>query len=367
MSSVEKISLSPTSGSTAREAGTERPHLLVLDGLRGVAAYSVAIFHFYAGRALPSGWLAVDFFFILSGFVLAHAYGRKLAQGMSMVEFLLHRLVRLCPMIVLGAAFSTIVAILHDMMHPENSYTAPFLVSATASAMLVVPDLWPNRYSDRIFPLNPSEWSLFFELWVSIAFACIVRWLRPNMVTTMLLIALGAFSLWAVGEIGGDNQTNFMSGFPRTFMCMFIGLLVHLAWERGASRGLGAGLVSLGLLTLMVFNSRDVPYLVLYVGSVILFALVVFLGANARGGRRQQAICKHLGALSFPVYMLHFPTWYLTAAVLKRAAIEPPYTVVAALLALTLLSYGALRWIDEPVRAWLRTMIATNKRFHRAG
>lgn len=90
-----------------------KPHYELLDGLRGVAALLVVFYHIFEGLSFAAGgtlitvinhgYLAVDFFFILSGFVIGYAYDDRLGKSMSLGNFFKRRLIRLHPMIVMGS------------------------------------------------------------------------------------------------------------------------------------------------------------------------------------------------------------------------------------------------------------------------
>ena len=87
-----------------------RPHYDILDGLRGVAALIVIVYHVFelhAGTPVPHGYLAVDFFFILSGFVIGYAYDGRWGK-MTTGGFFKRRLIRLHPMVVMGALIGAV-------------------------------------------------------------------------------------------------------------------------------------------------------------------------------------------------------------------------------------------------------------------
>lgn len=106
--------------SAASAFADSKPHYAILDGLRGVAALTVIWYHVFEGFATSPldqkfnhGYLAVDFFFILSGFVVGYAYddrwaGRRAGGGMRMRDFLKRRIVRLHPMVVLGSVLGAV-------------------------------------------------------------------------------------------------------------------------------------------------------------------------------------------------------------------------------------------------------------------
>jgi len=137
---------------------TKQNHFLALDALRGVAAVSVMLFHISNGW-LPCGYLAVDMFFMLSGFVLAFSYEDRLRNRMSFREFLLRRLIRLYPMIIAGSVaglFSSIGR--YELYHhhiPAYSYIASFLYSLTILPQISDTPFWkpdiPSKRGDLVF------------------------------------------------------------------------------------------------------------------------------------------------------------------------------------------------------------------------
>src|ERR1700744_3037299 len=86
-----------------------KQHFEILDGLRGVAALAVVTFHFmewvyfdYSKNFIGHGFLAVDFFFCLSGFVIGYAYDDRIGK-MGILEFFKSRLIRLHPLVIIGS------------------------------------------------------------------------------------------------------------------------------------------------------------------------------------------------------------------------------------------------------------------------
>ena len=114
-----------------QRALSSKSHFEVLDGLRGVAAIAVMLFHSYHAEGLfHNAWSAVDLFFLLSGFVIAYSSDEHLQHGMPATQFLLRRLIRLYPMIVLG----TLVGV--SMLF---SGTSRLMLSLTARSVLAKP------------------------------------------------------------------------------------------------------------------------------------------------------------------------------------------------------------------------------------
>lgn len=133
-----------------------------LDAMRGVAALAVVLVHVaaYSGVNLaPGGNLAVDFFFALSGFVIARAYSARLRSGLSWLRFAEIRLVRLYPLVLLGCGFGLVKMLFQIGMGHE---TAPSW-GQFAWILILNPLLLPAP-GVYLFPLNNPAWSLFFEL-----------------------------------------------------------------------------------------------------------------------------------------------------------------------------------------------------------
>ena len=159
-----------------------KPHYELLDGLRGVAALLVVIYHIFEGLAfaeatngagaglittLNHGHIAVDFFFILSGFVISYAYDDRW-KTMSMGGFFKRRLIRLHPMLVMGAIVGTITFFIGGFEKWDGTVTpTSWVMIAMLLTMFMIPAVpgvpYEVRGNGEMFPLNGPAWSLFFE------------------------------------------------------------------------------------------------------------------------------------------------------------------------------------------------------------
>ena len=148
---------------------------VILDGLRGVAAIGVLVYHlfeaiaFSAGAAeqhFYNGFMAVDFFFILSGFVMGYAYDARLADGrLTTGGFIRRRLIRLHPMVIMGAIVGLACFAVQGFTNWEGERMgASMVLAAFVLALFLIPT--PLRFDVRgnteAFPLNGPHWSLFF-------------------------------------------------------------------------------------------------------------------------------------------------------------------------------------------------------------
>lgn len=145
-----------------------------LDGLRGIAAIGVMIFHFSiigVGDLLPHGFLAVDLFFILSGFALSCAY-EKSASTMSVVQFAKKRLIRVLPLSVLGLTIGTLYFFVRNLSQQKSLYTAPDILYSYLLNLFLVPKPWITAApTDTVFPTNTPLWSLSLEMMVNMVWA----------------------------------------------------------------------------------------------------------------------------------------------------------------------------------------------------
>ena len=149
-----------------------KPHYDILDGLRGVAALLVVVFHLCEAHAtshfdqlLNHGYLAVDFFFALSGFVIGYAYDDRWGR-MTVGGFFKRRLIRLQPMVVLGMAVGAALFYFQDCdMWPVHAVPVwkMLAVMLVGMTLLPVPVSMDVRGWQEMHPLNGPGWSLFFR------------------------------------------------------------------------------------------------------------------------------------------------------------------------------------------------------------
>lgn len=163
-----------------------KPHYKILDGLRGVAALMVIWYHVFEAFATSPvdqrfnhGYLAVDFFFILSGFVIGYAYDDRWGR-MSVKDFFKRRLIRLHPMIVIGTVLGVITFLIQGSEQWNGTKVS---LSMVMLAMLLHMFLIPAapgsgaevRGNGEMYPLNGPAWSLFFEYIGNILYALFLR------------------------------------------------------------------------------------------------------------------------------------------------------------------------------------------------
>ncbi|MET3613364.1 peptidoglycan/LPS O-acetylase OafA/YrhL [Rhizobium aquaticum] len=329
----------------------------VLDALRGVASAFVLFFHVerdtrFATYYFQSGYLAVDFFFMLSGFVIACSYEEKLLDGLPLRSFFVTRVIRLYPLVLVASCLGLLAWHL-------NGNVEPYWFAIFLSQVLVLP-FWPSALS--IFRLDGAEWSLFFEMAVNLAYAATIRWLSDGIV--WLVIVVSAIALVAAARIHysvelGWGPANFWWGVPRTTFSFFAGVMLWRLWQSErlprierhwtiVACGLAAIFLAAGSLGIVLRWAGDL-FVVFFV-----FPLVVWVAAGSRMGGRFAGLGTALGALSYPVYILHGPLRSLLAPVLGPPSQQGLWSILAVIGFVWLASYVLLKYYDEPVRAFLK-------------
>jgi peptidoglycan/LPS O-acetylase OafA/YrhL len=325
--------------------------LLALDAMRGLAAIVVMGFHINRDL-IQNGHLAVDFFFLLSGFVITRAYSSKLALGMSLGSFARLRFLRLFPLFAAGALIGLVTraagTVNSDVLSPDQ-----LAVSAVFN-LLMLPSPYTSLYT---FPLNSPGWSLFFEFSVNLLFAGVL--VKASTRTLWVVLALSAAWLastlvhYGTLDVGIDWAT-FGGGIARTIFSFTAGVIV----ARLHSQPQAVNRISLALLLALVgllFARFDGHARMAYELVVVMIAspLLVWLGASYSPPRALHRVSEWLGNISYPLYAIHLPMllWFTyegPAMGLSGRAWRLAYIASAFLAAWALGAY-----FDVPARAWL--------------
>lgn len=368
-----------------------KPHYELLDGLRGVAAILVLIYHIFEGFAfaestngegsglittLNHGHIAVDFFFILSGFVISYAYDDRWGK-MSLGGFFKRRLIRLHPMLIMGAVVGVISFLLTGCQQWSGEVTPiSWVMIALLLTIFMVPALpglpYEVRGNGEMFPLNGPMWSLFFEYIGNILYALVIRRLSTKLLAVLTAI-LGVLYAWIfVGDLSGYDSVgigwtidtiNFWGGLVRMLFPFTMGMLLARTFKPREVKG------AFWICSAMLIAVFAVPYIAksgtislnsLYevVCIAVIFPFIVWLGACGKGGDNYTGrINNFLGELSYPLYIVHYPIMYIFY---KWLIENRCYTLgdtlgLSALVVLSsvALAYACLKLYDEPVRRWL--------------
>jgi peptidoglycan/LPS O-acetylase OafA/YrhL len=333
-----------------------------LDGLRGVAAICVALHHLSRWPIglqdpMPQAGLAVDMFFVMSGFVLAHAYQHRLDAGMTTWRFMGARLIRLWPLYLLGTAIK-LAAILYLSGHGAPA-PGSAIVSSILFALVLLPVPRPLSITGQPFPLNAPAWSLFFELGVNFVWATVLRRSHPRILACICVVAAAALVIFS-----GTFET-FISGLPRVGFSFFAGILSYGAWKRWpANWRLGPWAAPLVLAAAVALFAAPVSTAATPAYQLACMALFpVFVWASAKVSARGwiASAMKQLGIASYALYVLHDPVFFLVmrAGTLPTPLHLPgPYMALLVLAPLIGLTLFLNMVFDRPARKWLTGALA---------
>ena len=372
-----------------------KPHFELLDGLRGVAAILVLFYHIFEGFAfaeatngagndiittLNHGHIAVDFFFILSGFVISYAYDDRW-NSMSTWQFFKRRLIRLHPMLVMGAiiGFAAFAFVGFERWNENEEATATgWVMIAMMLTMFMIPAVpgipYEVRGNGEMFPLNGPTWSLFFEYIGNILYALFMRRMSTKLLTVFTVLLGIAHAWFFIGNASGYdsigvgwaiNEENFLigGGLLRMLFPFSMGMLLARTFRPRRIKG-AFWICSIALIVLFavppITSTGNISLNSLYefICIAFIFPLVVWIGAcGSTGGKLTSKTNSLLGELSYPLYIVHYPIMYIFYRWLIKNNI---YTLgecweVAALVIASsiLLAFLCLKLYDEPVRRWL--------------
>lgn len=355
-----------------------KPHYNILDGLRGIAALTVVCFHLFEAFAtshldqrINHGYLAVDFFFILSGFVVGYAYDDRWKK-MTVAEFLKRRFIRLHPMVVMGAVIGAVMFYFQGCsVWDVSTVSISMLLVATLLNALLIPATPGSeiRGLGEMYPLNGPSWSLFFEYIGNILYAFVIRKLPTRALSVLVLLAgcgLAAFAIWGpLGDICvgfAMDGVNMTGGSLRLLFAFSAGLLLSRVFKPIHIKG-AFWICSLAVVALLsvprIGGSEHLWMNGLYdtVCAVVFFPLLLYLGASGKTTDKiTTRVCKFLGDISYPLYMVHYPFIYLYYAWVKNENLtfEQSLPGAAVLVAgSVILAYLCLKLYDEPVRRFL--------------
>ncbi len=381
---------------------SSKPRFEILDGLRGVAAMIVVAFHLFetyssgpSDQILNHGYLAVDFFFVLSGFVIGYAYDDRWGR-MTTWDFFKRRLIRLQPMVILGSLIGAFWFYFSAAPGFELVMQTPWwkllLILVLGCIMFPTPPSMDIRGWSEINPLNGAQWSLLWEYIANILYALFVR--RFNTAVLAVFVFLSAFltidlamNLDVSGfleareyarytVIGGFGLTpdQIYIGISRLLYPFFGGLLLYRMskWRINIKRG------AMTWCSLAVAATLVVPHLGgtanewvngLYCTVVILLIYPAIVAAGAGSelkGYRTTAICRFLGMISYPLYITHYPMIYVQ---MNWAAQHPDaplgthiWVAVSIFIASIAVAYASVKVYDIPVREWLSDRFIRSKK-----
>ena len=340
-----------------------RQHFLLLDGLRGIAALAVVTFHFMEWifpdinkNFIGHGFLAVDFFFCLSGFVIAYAYDQRIKK-MGVIKFFKARLIRLHPLVILGAVLG-LLGFLLDPFAAAGTDGAGRIALLFVCSLLLIPMPVMEERAFNLFAFNAPAWSLFWEYVANVFYALLLHRLSRRLLGMLTLLAaawLCVVSYRAGNLLGGWSRDNFWDGGARVAFSFLAGMLLFRSDWIIPNRIGFAGLAGL-LFLAFIMPGSSWNWLTELLVVIFFFPLIVSLGAGSALAERSKNICRFSGNLSYPLYMTHYAAiWifgnYYTSQ--QPSAAELTAVVIAGILLMVAFAYLTMVLYDVPVRKYL--------------
>ena len=352
-----------------------KSHYVALDGLRGIAAIAVVISHyfdvFYAGDPLRNpvihSYLAVDFFFCLSGFIIAYAYDERM-KTIGIKRFFLNRLIRLHPLVVIGSTIGVIAYVIDPFLEYPLASGGRAIILAFIMSLFMLPTPFLKYRHEALFTFNTPTWSLFFEYFINVFYA-----LALSRITRRWLVIIGVLSavflIYVTQDFGwfagGWGRKNYIQGFARVGFSFTAGLLIfryHMIWRHR----LGFLLPCILLIGVFLSPHRRNDWAVELSLVMTVLPSIVCLGAGTSTAGITERLCNLLGRISYPLYMTHVSTVFLFEHYYR---IHKPtdiklFLMVVSLIGFNLLfAYVIMRWVDEPVRKWLNKLIRRKDKY----
>lgn len=387
-----------------------KPRYEILDGLRGVAAVLVVIYHLCeqhwgtSQQPFSHGHLAVDFFFVLSGFVIGYAYDDRWAKGLTTWEFFKRRIVRLHPMVIAGAVVGLITGLFWMNFEPGGwgSVEKSFLPVMFICACCMI----PLTKGGEMFMINGPQWSLFLEYVGNILYATVIRFLPKKVFYAFVSLAAawlvyflvfsdmtaasvtggdqGAMREWLTSGgtlVGGWSITTpqIWKGLTRLIFPFFGGMMLY---RMGKFIHVKGGFLWASLLLIVLFavptlgdltTTEPFPGYHMTVNAtpwmnglyeaivvIVMFPIIVSMGAGSPlTGKVISKVCIFLGKISYPIYILHYGFIhmygnYISTAEGKMSFAESWPMALAVLVGSIALAWVLLKIYDEPVREWLK-------------
>ncbi len=364
------------------------PRFHALDGLRGIAAIAVTIYHFAQHNGLhwlPGAWVAVDLFFILSGFVIAHSYGERISSGMKLGTFMRFRLVRLAPLYVAGICLGVLSFVVYRLGSSKATVNWGQFLIATALNAIGLPYLnsldWPigTEFIDGVaFPINDPAWSLHFEWVVNVLF--FLYWASSSH-KRLGWITFASFFVFMVFTIGfrivnpGWGTVSFFVGYIRVIYEFLLGVCLYQLHTRVHRQGSGSasapakkadwfkerslylyqryrGRLSAALIVVMGILLILPWARVGLINGLLLAPLLIFFLSDQQLSKEKEQICAWLGAISYPLYISHFPVSRFFLSFESICTVQPPIQLVALCIVAFAVAW-MLNVLDSRVRRLL--------------
>lgn len=364
-----------------------KPHYVILDGLRGVGAIMVLLVHLFETFSLEDhttmiinhGYLAVDLFFMLSGYVISYAYDSRWNR-MSIKGFLTRRWIRLQPMIIIGSLLGASLFYFQqsEILGWERIGETPVwkLLLVTFIGMTIIPvgKSLDIRGWDEMYPLNGTNWTLFFEYIAYIFYALILRKISKLGLGILLGIAAGfmvhhAFTNSSGVVTGGwsfSDTVHLRIGFIRMSFSFLSGMFLARIFSLKSVK------YAFFTTSVILIAALSVPHLGAEYGKnafyeclvlMMIFPLLILMSAGGKvSNPTEKKICLFLGNISYPMYIIHFPFIYVFRAwaANENKTLQDTESWIYGILIMIICfvsAYLFMRFYERPLRKWLSTKL----------
>ncbi|MET1755971.1 acyltransferase [Novosphingobium sp. RD2P27] len=346
---------------------------VTLDGMRGLAAIAVALFHFDI-YLMPHGYVAVDFFFVLSGFVLYRSYLPRFREGLGIGRFMVQRLARLYPLFLLGLLLGVLLAVQQLLAGDPKAPPA----REVAAALLFNGLMLPSPASLPLYPLNVPSWSLFFEIIANFALIVLLFRLPGWALAIICVVAAGGMVPIVVangsGNIGALWNEHSIA-LMRTAFSFTLGIIIAMLPERASpamggrgaagEQGVGArapswfGIVCIAAIGVLLAMPVLPEWSAAYDLSIILFfsPLLVFLGSRCEPVRFAAPLAAFTGEVSYALYAVHWSFIEPMRSAVRALRLQPIPAAALFLAIMLVTSWAAVRWFDLPLRRRLTALL----------
>ena len=347
-------------------AAQERRAYQTLDGLRGVGAFVVVMRHvpyLFGPVKVPESFLAVDLFYLVSGFVVAHAYGERLKAGGFFKDFVKTRLIRLYPLYLFGLAVGIIPAAYDVITDPHGWWNLHKLIEAILLGLVMMP-MVPGLQATGT-ALDGPIWTLVPELIANFTYAAIVRYLKPLVLAAILIVcgAAVAYGEFRYGTLDiGYNPTDQWAALARVGYSFFAGVVVFkVVGDRRIDSEPLSWLCMAVLTAILIFNPSDALTPWFEIGAVLVaFPLIIAAAAQIEPGPVTGKAFAVIGLVSYGVYLLHQPMGNIARILFQILHVHVPSDWRGLLFGAVfmLVVFGLAWWLDgaydAPFRKWLR-------------
>jgi peptidoglycan/LPS O-acetylase OafA/YrhL len=352
--------------STSEARAATRAHFAGLDGLRGLAAFAVVLYHvllpLHIEAVAREAYLAVDFFFMLSGFVVANAYDRKLEDNLTFMGFVRIRIARLYPLLFLGMAMGAVVSAMKLLTILKMS-DAGVLAASVVMAFLLIPfGRLPYATSTPAFPFNTPAWSLCFEFIINFIYAAISKRLNAIVLTIILVICglwLGNLARTQGSLEAGGALGELAPAFARVSFSFFAGVALYKIFlARGISRIPWGGVASALILSAVLSPPGAVNRMFFDPAIVmVIFPIIIILSIGDEPTGKVRRFASFAGQLSYPLYITHYPIMRVFLYLAEKHQIHGltlDAMIAVEILVILAAAALALYFYDNPIQALLK-------------